>query len=79
MNELKTKALQKSTQQNNPTNEETNTLIFPVHYFDGISDLKSLLHSLDNELKQIIWETRVIVPHGGHEEGNVNWEHRCEK
>ena len=61
LNELKTKALQKSTQQHNPINNDTNTLIFPVHYFDGIADLKSLLRSLDNELQQLIGDTRVMV------------------
>ena len=61
LNELKTKALQKSTQQNNPTSDETNTLIFPVHYFDGISDLKSLLRSLECEFQQLIGDTRIMV------------------
>ena len=61
LNELKTKAIQKSTQQNDLPNNDNNTLIFPVHYFDGISDLKSLLRSLDSELQQLIGDTRVMV------------------
>ena len=61
LNELKTKALQKSTQQHNPRNGNTNTLIFPVHYFDSIADLKSLLRSLGNELQQLIGDRRVMV------------------
>ena len=40
LNESKTKALQKPIQQNVATNEKQDTLIFPVHYFNGISDLK---------------------------------------
>ena len=57
---LKDKALQNLPTQNLPANEE-DTLTFPVHYFSGISELKSLLHSLDRELKQLIGDTRVVV------------------
>ena len=57
---LKDKALQNLPTQNLPTNEE-DSLTFPVHYFSGIAELKSLLHSLDRELKQLIGDTRVVV------------------
>ena len=32
-------------------NEESDTLVFPVHHFDGIKEFKGVLRSLENELK----------------------------
>ena len=71
LNTLKGKALDKSMQhQNQPhqlqqptTNRATEeeTLIFPVHYFEGISDLKSLLRDMGDELKELIGNTRVMI------------------
>ena len=60
LKKLKEKALQNVPTQNLATNE-VDTLTFPVHYFSEISELKTLLHSLNGELKQLIGDTRVVV------------------
>ena len=45
----------------NTTRKEEDKLIFPIFYFQGISELKSLLKSLDSEFKQLIEDTRVML------------------
>ena len=57
---LKNKALQNFPTQNLSSNE-LETLTFQVHYFSGIAELKTLLHSLDREMRQLIGDTRVVV------------------
>ena len=37
------------------------TLVFPVHYFAGISELKEVISSLSNEFHSLIGDTRIIV------------------
>ena len=59
LNELKEKTTKKSTLVNNAS-EERDTLIFPVHFFEGVSEFKSLVHSLTNEFQQLIGDTRVM-------------------
>ena len=40
---------------------KTESLIFPVHYFYGVKELKSVAHSLENELnKELIGDVRVM-------------------
>ena len=56
---LKQKAIAKVL-DNNVTNEEKDTLMFPVHYFEGIADFKEAVHSLNNEIKQLIGDTRIM-------------------
>ena len=56
---LKQKAIAKVS-DNNVTNEEKDTLMFPVHYFEGIADFKEVVHSLNNEIKQLIGDTRIM-------------------
>ena len=60
LNELKEKALNKFSVAKPNSDEEVDKLVFPVHFFDGVSELKSLVRSLDNELKQLIGDTRII-------------------
>ena len=36
------------------------TLVFPVHYFEGIGDFKRLVQSLNNEFSQLIGDTRIM-------------------
>ena len=40
--------------------EENETLVFPVHHFDGINEFKGVLRSLDNELKSLIGDVRIL-------------------
>ena len=55
----KEKALTKTT---NPTttSSEDDTLVFPVHYFEGISEFKSVLYGLKNEISELIGDTKVM-------------------
>ena len=39
--------------------KKSESLVFPVHYFDGVNDLKSVVRSLDNELKEIIGDVHI--------------------
>ena len=32
-----------------------------VHYFKGIAEFKTLLKSLDNEIKQLVGDTRIML------------------
>ena len=62
LNELKDKAINKFTEHTETINrDEEDKLIFPVHYFDGIKEFKKVLHSLDNEIKSLIGDTRVML------------------
>ena len=62
LNELKEKAIQKASTTNNETsNEEVDTLVFPVHYFNGLPELKKLIKELSNEFKKLIGNTRIIM------------------
>ena len=36
------------------------TLVFPVHYFDGIGEFKSVVQSLNNEIKELIGDTKIM-------------------
>ena len=73
---LKEKAIEKSseeTENNNNNNNnnsnnnnddvdanETDTLMFPVHFFAGIQELKNLIHSFRDELHHLIGDTRIM-------------------
>ena len=60
LNKQKENAISKSSAENETVNAEVNMLMFPVHYFTGISKFKTLLHSLHNEIQQIIGDTRIM-------------------
>ena len=57
--ELKEKAI-----NHIPTNtvrEENDTLIFPVHFFNDLSDFKAVVHSLKDAFLNLIGDTRVML------------------
>ena len=59
LNKLKEKAINKKS--DTPVNEsQSDTLVFPVHFFDGISKFKEVLHSLDNEIQTLIGDTCIV-------------------
>ena len=62
LNKWKEKAIEKHrSAEHPPTNEtEEDTLIFPVHYFDGIADFKTMVYSLKNEITDLIGDNRVM-------------------
>ena len=60
LNKLKEAAILKSTTTNNATPDENDTLVFPIHFFDGVAEFKSLVRSLDNELRQLMGDTRIM-------------------
>ena len=39
---------------------DTDTLVFPVHFFKGVNEFKKLVRSLGNELHQLIGDTRIM-------------------
>ena len=56
---MKEKALHK-VMNRNTNNSEQDTLVFPVHYFEGVEDLKSVVHSMKDEISELIGDTRVM-------------------
>ena len=59
LQELKQKAINKSDEATS-TRDESETLVFPVHYFDGVKELKSVIHSLKDELQTLIGDVRIM-------------------
>ena len=57
--ELKQKAIDKSNQPNTISREQE-TLVFPVHYFDGVRELQKVIRSLQNELASLIGDVRIM-------------------
>ena len=54
------------------TNEESNTLVFPVHFFDRLKDFKSLLTDLNEEISELIGDTKVMFAIKKHSSlGNI--------
>ena len=51
--------MQQQIGDSNTSKKEEDKLIFSIFYFQGISELKSLLKSLDREFKQLIGDTRI--------------------
>ena len=43
------------------TIDETETLTFPLFYFDGINKLKKIISDFSTELQQIVGETRIVM------------------
>ena len=56
--ELKGKAIMKTNINSERNTEEE--LVFPVHYFDKLKDFKTVVHSMNNEIKELIGDTRVM-------------------
>ena len=42
-------------------NSEDRTLVFPLHFFEGIEEFKGLIHGLKNDFRQLIGDTRVML------------------
>ena len=61
LNKIKENAINKSSTENESADSEGDTLVFPIHYFSGISDFKTLVHSLGNEFQQLIGDTRIML------------------
>ena len=60
LKELKEKAINKTSASNQSTPGNDNTLIFPMYYFDGVQEFKTLIHSMQGDIKQLIGETKVM-------------------
>jgi hypothetical protein len=56
----KQKAIENTSCHNNPKNEARDTLVFPVHYFDGITEFKAAVQSLNDELEELIGDTKIL-------------------
>ena len=51
---------QRSVDHLSINDQKENTLIFPVHYFDGITEFKNMVNSLKNEITDLIGENKVM-------------------
>ena len=61
LTKLKERATTKAASPNtNTTDTENETLVFPVHYFEGVAELKSVVASLENQIKELIGDTKVM-------------------
>ncbi len=61
LKQFKEKAIHKSSEENEiNNNDQTDTLMFPVHFFAGIQEFKKLIHSLSDDLQQLIGDTRIM-------------------
>ena len=58
LEELKQKAMQGSN--DNINNQESNSIVFPVHFFDGVQELKKVIRSLENEFRQLIGDMHIL-------------------
>ena len=58
MEELRLKAMNRTNDDIN--NQESNSIVFPVHFFDGVQDLKNVIRSLENEFRQLIGDVRIM-------------------
>ena len=62
LNELKAKVIEKFTTDSNITEKYQNgTLVFPIHHFEGIADLKKVVTSLGNGFQVLLGERRVML------------------
>ena len=58
--ELKQNAINKNNETTDDNVDGGNTLIFPVHFFDGIKEFKGVLRSLENEIQTLIGDVRIM-------------------
>ena len=59
LEELKLKAQNRTN--DNINNQESNSIVFPVHFFDGVQELKKVIRSLENEFRQLDWRCTYYV------------------
>ena len=45
---------------NSTGTSQADTLVFPVHFFEGIYEFKKLVHSLNDKFHQLIGDTRIL-------------------
>ena len=57
---LKDKAIAKNNDSRIESDEEKETLVFPVHYFQNLKEFKSVVHELGEEINELIGDTRVL-------------------
>ena len=60
LNDLKDKIINPSSTQD-VSQTETETLMFPIHYFSGILEFKKMVKNMGNKFQQLIGDTRVIL------------------
>ena len=53
--------MQQQTGDSDTKRKEEGKLIFPISYFQGISEWKSLLKGVDSEFKQLIGDTCIML------------------
>ena len=56
---LKEKTLNRIS-MNNRQDNNADTLVFPLQYFDGITDFKSVVKSLSDEFRELIGDARIM-------------------
>ena len=62
LNELQKIEERMNTQNNEETTQdETKTITFPVFFFDGLNELKNIIHNSKTELQQLIGDTKIVM------------------
>ena len=59
LEELKQRALNR-TNENTTDDNECTSIVFPVHFFDGVQELKDVVRSLENEIRMLIGDVRIL-------------------
>ena len=57
--DLKDRAINK-VNSGNVLGSDRDTLVFPVHYFEGIKEFKSVLYDLKDEIAELFGDTKVM-------------------
>ena len=59
LHRIKSKALE---HYNNPTTRNpSETITFPVHFFEGLNDFRKILKDSERDIKTLIGDTRIVV------------------
>ena len=60
LKQLKLEAINKTNETISDDQVESDTIVFPLHYFNGVQELKRVVRSLETELLTLIGDVRVM-------------------
>ena len=60
LEEMKEKAVNRLTTNSTRTTEDKETLVFPINFFEGLQEFKTMINNLQNDIKQLIGDTRIM-------------------
>ena len=47
--------------QNDEEDPNSNTIVFPIYYFEGVNDFKNVINSLSSDLHTLIGDTKILI------------------